>query len=191
MYATSEDGPYTTDEIKYTDVGTYTIYYEVSADGYDTVHGSGKLKITKADIDFKITVKDLKWTGTAQTLLTCTHNEGTFYYRLGEKGTWSTNIPTASDEGTYTIYYYIKGNDNYNDLGNKTEPGGSVDVKITKEVTKTAGVELYDENDNLLASAEESGIDITKAYTSSTYRTDETSPYYVITNRYQRQKKQK
>ena len=190
-YATSEDGPYTTDEIKYTDVGTYTIYYEVSADGYDTVRGSGKLKITKADIDFKITVKDLKWTGTAQTLLTCTHNEGTFYYRLGEKGTWSTNIPTASDEGTYTIYYYIKGNDNYNDLGNKTEPGGSVDVKITKKATKTAGVELYDENDNLLASAEESGIDITKAYTSSTYRTDETSPYYVITNRYPTAKKAK
>ena len=48
-----------------------------------------------------------------------------------------------------------------------------------KEVSTAGGVALYDENDVLLASAEESGIDISKDYTESTYKTEETSGYYI------------
>ena len=45
---------------------------------------------------------------------------------------------------------------------------------------------LYDANDNLLCTWEESGIDVETNYTSSTYRTSTTSPYYVINNKYYR-----
>ena len=43
---------------------------------------------------------------------------------------------------------------------------------------------LYDANDVMLCSWEESGIDATTTYTSSTYKSNNASPYYVITNNY-------
>ena len=43
---------------------------------------------------------------------------------------------------------------------------------------------LYDAEDNLLCSWEDSGIDASKTYTYGTYKTDAASPYYVITNTY-------
>ena len=41
-------------------------------------------------------------------------NSGTMYYKL-EGGKWSRNVPTATDAGTYKVYYYVKGGANYND----------------------------------------------------------------------------
>ena len=38
---------------------------------------------------------------------------GTMYYRLGDSGEFSTSIPTITNIGTYTLYYYCEENDNY------------------------------------------------------------------------------
>ena len=43
---------------------------------------------------------------------------------------------------------------------------------------------LYDKNNVMLCSWNNSGINITKDYTSSNYKTEKTSVYYVITNKY-------
>ena len=43
---------------------------------------------------------------------------------------------------------------------------------------------LYDADGTMLCSWEESGIDVETNYTSSTYKTSTTSPYYVLTNNY-------
>lgn len=40
---------------------------------------------------------------------------GTMLYRLGTTGSFSTSIPTAKFQGTYTVYYYSKGNKYFND----------------------------------------------------------------------------
>ena len=47
---TAEDGTYTTDAPTYTDAGTYTVYFKIEAKGYDTVTGSAKVIIEKAQL---------------------------------------------------------------------------------------------------------------------------------------------
>ena len=49
-------------------------------------------------------------------------NKGTIYYKLGNNGEWKEGIPTVKDVGNYYIYYYVKGNEYYNDLGSAQEP---------------------------------------------------------------------
>ena len=62
------------------------------------------------------TANKLTYTGKAQALVTAGSSaDGTMMYKLGEDGTYSTNIPTAKDAGSYTVYYYVKGDSNHND----------------------------------------------------------------------------
>ena len=42
-------------------------------------------------------------------------SHGTMQYRLGEEGEWTVQIPTATDCGTYTVYYKVVGDNNHND----------------------------------------------------------------------------
>ena len=54
---------------------------------------------------------------------------GTFYYRYkkddGSFSSWSEDVPTETELGTYTIEYYIKGNETHNDIGSTSSPAGS------------------------------------------------------------------
>lgn len=65
---------------------------------------------------------------------------GTFYYRYKKDGgswsSWSTDVPTATEHGTYTIEYYIKGNGTHNDIGSESEndAAGSVTSVINAQV---------------------------------------------------------
>ena len=59
---------------------------------------------------------------------------GTFYYRFkkdgGSYGDWSTDVPSATEQGEYTIQYYIKGNGTHNDIGSEGSPAGTITSKI-------------------------------------------------------------
>ncbi len=62
-------------------------------------------------------VKNPKYTGEPQELISAGVVEnGTIYYSLDNQ-TWSTDIPTATNEGNYTVYYKITGDEGYNDIG--------------------------------------------------------------------------
>lgn len=39
---------------------------------------------------------------------------GIMQYKLGENGTWGTDIPTATNAGSYGVYYRVVGSNNYN-----------------------------------------------------------------------------
>ncbi|MBR6279380.1 MAG: leucine-rich repeat protein [Bacteroidales bacterium] len=57
---------------------------------------------------------DLTYNGSAQTLITAGEcGNGTLKYRLGETGDFSTTLPKSTNAATYTIYYMIEGNSNY------------------------------------------------------------------------------
>lgn len=60
-------------------------------------------------------------------------NLGKVYYRVGENGSWSDKIPVFSEIGNYNLYYYVVGNDNYNDLGNRNNP---IQINVNVEVSK-------------------------------------------------------
>lgn len=54
---------------------------------------------------------------------------GTMFYRLGLDGTWSDTVPTATTAATYTVYWYVKGDETHNDLGSESAPMGSATVQ--------------------------------------------------------------
>lgn len=78
----------------------------------------------------------LKYNGSDQSLVSAdnnTTNAGTYYYRLGTDGSWSTDIPTGKEVKTYTVYYYVKSTDtnDHHDIGSESSPAGSVEVEIS------------------------------------------------------------
>ena len=107
------------------DAGEYEVYYRIEGgDNYYDVEASEATKIivTIGKADSTITrnprdVWNLEYNGTAQTLISageCTG--GTLWYKVGENGTWQTELPTAVDAGTYKIYYKVVGDSNHNDI---------------------------------------------------------------------------
>ena len=88
--------------------------------------------ITKAKSTANLTGIITKYNGSNQTLVTDARAEGgTIYYSLDGK-TYSTTMPEKKEAGTYTIYYYVKGDKNHEDLGSEAEPL-TVEAKITEE----------------------------------------------------------
>ena len=89
------------------------------------------ITVNQVNSSGKVTaVSGLVYDGTAKALVDSNVHGGIFMYRLGTDGEWTEDIPEAADFGTYTVYYYIKGDGNHKDNGSETEPMGSVDVTI-------------------------------------------------------------
>ncbi len=60
-------------------------------------------------------IENLVYTGSAQALVTAGSADfGTLLYSLEENGTYSADIPTATDAGDYTVYYKVEASDNWN-----------------------------------------------------------------------------
>ncbi|MBP5345525.1 MAG: leucine-rich repeat domain-containing protein [Bacteroidales bacterium] len=142
----TEAGHYTlTTSPTQTVVGSLTVYYKVSAAGYTDLEGSAKVTIVKADIaagnydtpqSTVVTGEGIAYTGGEQALVSGgTTNEGTTYYRVNG-GEWSTEMPSATEPGTYAIEWYVAGDANHNDMGSETAPAGTLTVTIldVKEV---------------------------------------------------------
>ena len=74
----------------------------------------------------------LKYTGSAQALVTPGSAQGTVYYSTQTALTssnytsGSTTVPSGTNAGTYTVYYYTPGNDSY------APKAGSVSVTISR-----------------------------------------------------------
>lgn len=58
------------------------------------------------------TNKNSEWTGSSISLINAGSGTGTMYYSLNG-GSYSTSIPTATDVGSYTIYYYSAATSDY------------------------------------------------------------------------------
>lgn len=104
-----------------TEVGTYTVYYEVPEDdNYELYEDNFDITIAKGDIILDVEptpISGLMYTGEAQALINAGSLVGkTIYYKIGEGGEYSENIPTATEIRTYTIYYKVNGDENYNDF---------------------------------------------------------------------------
>ena len=112
------------------DAGSYTFRCEVSCDGYITSK-SVALKVNKADsqITPPTAKENLVYTGKEQALITAgTAIGGTMQYCLTQDGTYSENVPTGKDAGSYTVWYQAIGDSNHNDRA-----PASVDVTIARQ----------------------------------------------------------
>lgn len=117
-------------------VGEFKVYYRVKGDNNHTDLESNDQVVTvtiaKADSTVKTAAaeKELTYNGAAQELVNAaTTDDGTIEYKLGKDGAWSANIPTATNAGSYKVYYRIVGDSNHNNFENEIL---SVNVTISK-----------------------------------------------------------
>ena len=125
------------------------------AEGYEeyaTATGTVTIKVNKATPTFTAPTaqENLTYTGQEQALITAgsvTDYGPTMQYSLTENGTYSQDIPTGTDAGTYTVWYRVFGDANHND----TEPA-SVAVRIGQKPLRitevTAASKTYDGTTN-------------------------------------------
>lgn len=79
--------------------------------------------ITKANASVTKAPEDAKslYSGVDVPLVTAgTAQGGTMMYRLGEDGSWTELLPQAAAHGEYTVYYYVKGDDNHEDTAQQS-----------------------------------------------------------------------
>ena len=98
---------------------TFTlIYTPIDTNNYNTIEEEVTVNVLKADTTYTAptVISQLTYNGTEQALIIKgTTNDGTFEYKLDD-GEYSTNIPTAKDAKTYTVYYRIIGDENHKDV---------------------------------------------------------------------------
>ncbi|MCI9474807.1 MAG: S-layer homology domain-containing protein, partial [Flavonifractor sp.] len=91
----------------------------------------------------------LTFTTRPQKLVTAgSGSGGTMVYSVGnENGTYSADLPTRTNAGTYTVYYKVQGDNNHSDSN-----VGSVTVTIAPKTVKDPTITLFDENGDPLVS---------------------------------------
>lgn len=118
-YSATADGTFI--ETVPTMAGNYFIKAKVVATAnYDGTEKTAEFNIARAKtaLTTKPTaVANLVYTGDALNLITAgIADGGTMQYKLGDNGTWSSDIPTATNAGEYTVYYKALGDDNHKDI---------------------------------------------------------------------------
>ena len=109
------------------DVGDYT--YTITGVGNYSGTKEATFTITKATpiVTAPTAIADLVYTGSPQALVTAgTTTFGSLLYSTAGS-TYSADIPTGTDAGTYTVYYKVEGSDNWNAVESQT-----VEVTIAK-----------------------------------------------------------
>ena len=132
---------YTTTYSNNTNAGTATVI--LTGTGNYTGTKSKTFKIIKATNPTVITANDLTYNAAEQTLVTSSKEQGYICYSLSAVPTsCSANSALAkgTNAGTYTVYYLISGNSNYN------SKSGSVKVSIKQyDISKTATIGIIND----------------------------------------------
>ena len=122
--------------------GNHTFRFSATCDGYEKMSKDIVVTVQRADIRSNLITpptaqENLTYTGQEQALITAgsVANYGTMQYSLTENGTYSQDIPTGTDAGTYTVWYRVIGDANHNN----TAPA-SVAVSIRKKPLTITGV---------------------------------------------------
>lgn len=128
-YGTTADGMFT-DAVP-TAAGKYFVKATVAATAnYDGAEKIAEFKIALAAATVTTApqpVANLVYTGEELALITeGVGSGGTMQYKTGVDGTWSTELPKATNAGEYTIYYKVLGDDDHSDF--VTEEGITVTI---------------------------------------------------------------
>ena len=139
-------------EYTFSERGEYNIYFTAIKEGYSAASADKKLTVTKASIPADAitvpTVNTLTYNGQLQELVTpgvLDAKYGTIQYSLSRSASsFSTEIPTGTDAGTYKVYYKVMGNDDYKD-GNRTYTlTATIGPKTLYLVNATLAEKIYD-----------------------------------------------
>lgn len=115
-------------EYTFNKMGDYKVYFTASKDGYSVTSADKDLTVSKMTIPTDVitapTAKTLTYNDAAQELVTpgiVDAKYGTMVYSLSRSASsFSTEIPTKTDAGTYRVYYKVVGSSEYKDSGSKS-----------------------------------------------------------------------
>lgn len=110
----------------YKNAGTYTVYYQVTANYHTTVTDSYTIVINKATGYATATTSNKTYNGTAQTVASINTNSGSYYFGFGSSSTsaptsWGTvnTAAQATNAGTYYVWVKCAESTNYNAVSAK------------------------------------------------------------------------
>ena len=106
-YGTSADNC-TETSLSYKEVGTYTIFYEVTKDNYNTVTGSASVVISLSTMTVTATGYTGTYDGEAHGITVTAPAYASVRYGETEGNYNKTSSPTYTDAGTHTVYYQVK-----------------------------------------------------------------------------------
>ena len=126
-----------------TNVGSYNV--TVQGIGLYKGNASGTFTINKVTPTVVAPVPNvLTYNGTAQKLVTPgSTNFGTLKYKVGSSGSYSTNIPTRTRGGAYTVYYKVDGDSNINGVPEKSVACSINEKPVTAVVTVSPSSYTY------------------------------------------------
>ena len=132
-YGTTEGSYDLTENPIYTDAGTYTVYYQVTKDGYEATTGNAIVKINKAKptVTAPTAKENLTYTGGAQELINAGSTSGGVMQYSLDNNNYSTDIPTGTEAKEYTVYYKVVGGTNYEDVAAASIKVTISDAKMT------------------------------------------------------------
>ncbi len=188
-YGTSSGSyPYnsiTNTDLGLTNVGTKTVYYKVSKNGYNDKTGSYVLTITKANATMnKPSGKTLVYSEAEQTLITAgSAVGGTILYGLGTSSTvapsnWSSGLPSATNVGTYYIWSKVEGDNNHNDVAATYACSTTISAATLGTITASNITKTYTGSAQYLSPVVCSTPNVTITYGTS----NGSYPYDSITN---------
>ena len=129
-----------------TTAGTYTVYYKVDGDANinDVAANNITTSIDKVTPTVVApTAKVVTYNTQAQALINAgSTNYGTLKYSL-DNLTWSTAIPTATNYGSYTVYYKVDGDSNVNDVAAQSVACSINEKQVTATVELSQSTYTY------------------------------------------------
>ena len=139
-YATSENGEYTATVPSA--VGKYWVKATVEGtSNYDGAIKTAQFEIKKAAATVTTAPAaktELVYNRNAQELVTSGYADGgKLNYKLGENGTWSETIPTATDAGDYKVYYKVVGDGSHSNTAETEIP-----VTIAQATNEITGISI-------------------------------------------------
>ena len=105
---------------KATDARTYEVYYRVDGDqnhnATETLTLQAKIAIAAVEYTAPEPIQELEYNGEPQVLINAGEAlGGTMLYSLDGEN-FSAELPTATDAGTYDVFYRVDGDDNHTDV---------------------------------------------------------------------------
>lgn len=178
-YSATADGTFI--ETVPTMAGNYFVKAKVVATAnYDGAEKTAEFNIARAKTALTTkpaAVENLVYTGGALDLITAgIADGGTMQYKLGDNGTWSSDIPTATNAGEYTVYYKVLGDDSHSDLIDDEKQQLTVtiakaDAQVTAPTAKT-GLTYNGESQALIVAGSALGATISYKLGDGEWMTD-------------------
>lgn len=144
-------------------VGHYTLRCDLTA----TKQGFPEFKVSSNEVTLTVTeaaptftapkaATNLVYNGAAQAMVSAGETgDGTLMYSNSQDGTYSADIPTGTDAGTYQVWYKVVGDGNHSDstpakldVTIAKAQASSVEIRLTNELTyngtkQTQNVEIW------------------------------------------------